>query len=70
MLNFILFSHVGCSKAKLWRKALHFLDEMRTMGVTPNEYTYSAAISACGNGGKWEKALDLLNEVRFSLKML
>lgn len=33
-------------------------------GITPNEFTYSVAITACGNGGQWSKALELLDQMR------
>ena len=55
--------NVACSKGKMWRKALELLEEMKENGITPNGYTYSAAIAACGNGSQWEKALELLNQV-------
>jgi len=32
-------------------------------GVTPNTITYTAAISACGKGGQWKKALELLGQM-------
>ena len=51
----------------MWQKALDLLDEMKTNGINPNSVTYSVAISACGNGGQWEKALDLLNLVGVSI---
>lgn len=51
----------------MWQKALDLLDEMKTNGINPNSVTYSVAISACGNGGQWEKALDLLNLVGLSI---
>jgi len=40
------------------------MNEMIEKGISPNEFTYSVAITACGNGGQWSKALELLDEVR------
>jgi pentatricopeptide repeat protein len=51
----------------MWRRALDLLDEMRENGIAPNDITYSVVIAACGNGGQWERALELLYQVRFPL---
>ena len=40
------------------------LEQMRSEGIEPNVITYSAAISACEKGKKWEKALSLLEQMR------
>jgi pentatricopeptide repeat protein len=34
---------------------------MPDMRVTPNQFSYNAAISACEKGGQWQLALSLLN---------
>jgi pentatricopeptide repeat protein len=47
----------------MWKRGLALLDEMQRNGIEPSEVTYSVAISACGNGGQWRKALDLLSLV-------
>lgn len=39
------------------------MDQMQKDSIPVNEYTYSAAISACGKGGQSSKALDLLDEM-------
>ncbi|CAM9964431.1 unnamed protein product, partial [Sphacelaria rigidula] len=39
-----------------WEQALALLREMRTVGITPDVMTYSAAISACGHSKRWEEA--------------
>ena len=44
--------------------ALSLLDEMRVAAVAPNVISYSAAISACEKGGRWEQAVSLLDEMR------
>jgi pentatricopeptide repeat protein len=36
---------------------------MQENNIAPTEVTYSVAISACGNGGQWKKALGLLQLV-------
>jgi pentatricopeptide repeat domain-containing protein 1 len=48
----------------MWKDALKLLDDMRDNNVLPNQYTYSSAITACGNCGKWKQSLDLLKQVR------
>ena len=53
------------ARLKDWRKALSLLEDMRPAGIEPNEYSYSAAISACAkSGGEWKRALLLLDEMR------
>ena len=37
-------------------KALQLFEEMEQRHVQLNNVTFNAAISACANGGKWEKA--------------
>ena len=37
---------------------------MRAHGYAPNVISFSAAISACEKAGGWERALELLDEVR------
>ena len=51
----------------MWRRALDLLDEMRENRIAPNEITSSVVIAACGNGGQWERALELLYQVRFPI---
>jgi pentatricopeptide repeat domain-containing protein 1 len=36
---------------------------MDKRGITPNVFSYSAAISACEKGSQWENALELLREM-------
>jgi pentatricopeptide repeat protein len=36
---------------------------MRDDGVKPNVISYNAAIDACGKGGQWQKAIELLHEM-------
>ena len=51
-------------KPHLAVRALATLGEMRGNGIKANEYSYSAAIAACGKGGQWELTLSLLDEMR------
>eukprot|EP00966_Prymnesium_polylepis_P093678 2167735-Prymnesium_polylepis.1 len=37
---------------------------MRQCGVEPNEFSFSASISACEKGGQWERALSLLDDMQ------
>jgi pentatricopeptide repeat protein len=45
---------------QLWKKALHLLDQMRLDGIEPDGFSYSATISCCGAGGRWQEALSLI----------
>ena len=45
-------------------EALSLLRQMPDAGIKPNVISYSAAISACGKGGKWEEALSLIKQMR------
>lgn len=39
------------------------MEQMEKDGIAFDEFTYSAAIVACGKGGKPRKALELLDEM-------
>ena len=44
-----------------WRSAVELLRSCETKyGVKPNDYTYNAAITACGKARQWKLALELL----------
>ena len=48
-------------KAGLFEEALLLLHRMKNDGVVePNVVTYSAAILACGNAGRWVEFINLL----------
>ena len=47
-------------------KAVELINRMRAEGVTPTDKSYSSAINACGNGGRWKQALALLREASSS----
>ena len=44
--------------------ALEVFEEMKREGIERDTHTYTATISACVNGGQWEKALELLSEMK------
>eukprot|EP00804_Cyclotella_cryptica_P013995 CCRYP_002474-RC/>CCRYP_002474-RC protein AED:0.09 eAED:0.09 QI:1233/0.75/0.8/1/0/0/5/609/172 len=54
----------ACANDGNWKTALALMEEMAERGISPNEFTYSVAITACGNGGQWSKALELLDKMR------
>lgn len=56
--------HVKIDGEQLWKKALDLLDEISFKGMEPDGFSYSAAISCCGAGGKWEEALDLIKRMQ------
>lgn len=46
-----------------WWLVLGLMSEMRENGLTPDEVTFSTAVTACGRAGEWERALSLLDEM-------
>jgi len=50
----------GADHCPLWKKSLGLLDNMRRDGIDADVISYSAAIDACGSGGHWEEAVDLI----------
>jgi len=46
-----------------WQKALAVLTEMQNAGVRPDRVAFNAAIAACAEGGQWERALELMEEM-------
>jgi pentatricopeptide repeat protein len=54
-------------KAGQYEKAVEVFDSIgsnRNIKKRPTEYHYSSVITACGNGGMWDKALQILDEMR------
>lgn len=45
---------------QLWPLIKRLLDQMRSDGIEPDGFSFSAAISCCGAEGRWEEALHLL----------
>lgn len=50
----------GIDGAQLWRKALELIEQMKEDRSWPDVYSYSGAIGACGAGGRFEEALELI----------
>jgi pentatricopeptide repeat domain-containing protein 1 len=50
----------------MWKDALKVLNDMKDNNILPNEFTFSSAITACGNCGQWAYALELLDEMKNS----
>ncbi|CAM9780566.1 unnamed protein product, partial [Hapterophycus canaliculatus] len=51
-----------------WVLILDLMAEMREEGVDADVFTFSTAITACGNAGEWEQALVLLEEMGEALE--
>jgi len=49
---------------QLWTKALDLLERMKNEGLEPDGFSYSAAISCCGSGGRWKEALAIIKEMQ------
>lgn len=49
---------------QLWTYALDILKMIRKDGMEPDGFSFSAAISCCGNGGRWEEALSLIKTMQ------
>ena len=45
---------------QLWIRALELIEQIKADGLEPDGFSYSAAISCCGAGGRWKEALDLI----------
>ena len=46
-----------------WRTAIELLRSMGLNDVPPSVVSYNAALSALGRGGRWQQALELLEEM-------
>ena len=46
-----------------WKEALSMMKQMLKDGLAFDVFTYSGAISACGKGGRADKAIELLDEM-------
>ena len=49
---------------QLWIRALDLIEQIKSDGMEPDGFSYSAAISCCGAGGRWKEALDLINTMK------
>eukprot|EP00549_Striatella_unipunctata_P025407 CAMPEP_0118691436 /NCGR_PEP_ID=MMETSP0800-20121206/10681_1 /TAXON_ID=210618 ORGANISM="Striatella unipunctata, Strain CCMP2910" /NCGR_SAMPLE_ID=MMETSP0800 /ASSEMBLY_ACC=CAM_ASM_000638 /LENGTH=298 /DNA_ID=CAMNT_0006589219 /DNA_START=20 /DNA_END=916 /DNA_ORIENTATION=+ len=43
---------------------MKLLDQMKADGIELDGYSYSSAISACGHGGRWKEALELIRQMK------
>ena len=48
---------------KQWKEALRLLQQMTSRALTPDEISYTAAISACEKSKQWEEALRMLQQM-------
>jgi pentatricopeptide repeat protein len=49
---------------QLWIRGLDLLEQIKSDGLEPDGFSYSAAISCCGTGGRWKEALDLIKTMQ------
>ena len=49
---------------QLWIRALELIEQIQSDGLIPDGFSYSAAISCCGAGGRWKEALDLIKTMQ------
>lgn len=49
---------------QLWVRALELIEQIKADGMEPDGFSYSAAISCCGSGGRWKEALDLIKTMK------
>ena len=47
-----------------WERAIKLFSDMQATKISPNEYTYTAAIDACENADKKAQARELLNDMQ------
>jgi len=45
---------------QLWTRAVDLLEQIKEDGLEPDGFSFSATISCCGSGGRWEEALKLI----------
>jgi pentatricopeptide repeat protein len=50
----------ACSKCGNWERALALLVHMQHQGLQPDAVNYNSAIMACGEGGAWQRADELV----------
>lgn len=46
--------------------AAKLLSEMKFRGFRPDNITYNTVITACGKGGEWQLARELMDDMRKS----
>lgn len=55
---------VHIDEDQLWIRALELIEQMKADGLEPDGFSYSAAISCCGSGGRWKEALHLIKTMK------
>ena len=55
----IVLSAFADARPSEWERALALLEQMPSIGLLPDAYSYSAAIAACSRAGQPERALDV-----------
>lgn len=55
---------VNVDKEQLWVQALELIEQLKAEGLEPDGFTYSAALSCFGAGGRWKEALDLIKTMQ------
>lgn len=51
-------------KGHMWKRALHFFDEITPARLRPDTITFNSIISACEKGVPWEVTMTFLSEMR------
>ncbi|CAE7036264.1 unnamed protein product [Symbiodinium natans] len=59
---------VAVSRESLWQAALAIFEEMQGASVQADVISFNTVISACGRGGQWLLAVDLLDQVKSSVR--
>lgn len=60
-------SHDGDSTptdGNLWTRVEQLLDQMKESGIQPDGFSFASAIACCGAEGRWQEALDLIDEMQ------
>jgi pentatricopeptide repeat domain-containing protein 1 len=55
---------ITVDQEQLWMRAVDLLEQIKNDGLEPDGFSYSAAISCCGTGGRWKEALDLIKTMQ------
>ncbi len=55
---------VNVDNEQLWVQALELIEQIKAEGMKPDGFSYSAAISCCGSGGRWKEALEIIETMQ------
>ena len=53
----------GCVKAKAYKQALLYLDEMEDQGIAPNQIVFTSAMEACAESGRYKEATSVMERM-------